>query len=63
MLRIRKRHNIKDQSHYSFNDTVVYYMKIDVCHIRLRKFYLPQKRLQLFISKSDNFMLNLSNSQ
>ena len=25
--------------------------------------YLPQKRLQLFISKSDEFMLNLSNSQ
>ena len=37
MLRIKKGYNVKDQSYYSFNDTVVYCMKIDVRHIRLRK--------------------------
>ena len=30
MLRIKKRHYIKDQSYYSFNDTVAYYTKIVV---------------------------------
>ena len=65
MLRIKKRHNIKDQYIIVFNETVVYYMKIDVClsDSTAKNFIYVSSDCSYFSSKSDEFMLNLSDSQ
>ena len=55
MLRIKKRHNIKASHIIVFNETVVYYMKIDVCQILLRKFlFTSEATVVIFPAKAMN---------